>query len=69
MSAPLITVPITESTEVAMETMTECRCRHLVVVDKGKMVGLVSLGDLVKQLLQEKEVEVRQLAQYIAGSY
>jgi CBS domain-containing protein len=69
MSSPLITVPITESTEVAMETMTECRCRHLVVLEKGKMVGLVSLGDLVKHLLQEKEVEVHQLAQYIAGSY
>ena len=52
-----------------METMTGCRCRHLVVVEKGKMVGMVSLGDLVKHLLQEKEVEVRQMAQYIAGSY
>ncbi|HLF29896.1 MAG TPA: CBS domain-containing protein [Xanthomonadales bacterium] len=69
MSSPLITVSITESTEVAMETMTGCRCRHLVVVEKGKMVGMVSLGDLVKHLLQEKEVEVRQMAQYIAGSY
>ncbi|MGH8034598.1 MAG: CBS domain-containing protein [Lysobacterales bacterium] len=49
--------------------MTECRCRHLVVTEKGKMVGLVSLGDLVKHLLEEKEVEVSQLANYIAGSY
>jgi signal-transduction protein with cAMP-binding, CBS, and nucleotidyltransferase domain len=52
-----------------METMTECRCRHLVVTERGRMVGLISLGDLVKHMLEEKVVEVRQLAQYIAGSY
>ena len=69
MSSPLITVSTSDSSEVAMETMTECRCRHLVVTEGGKMVGIVSLGDLVKHMLQEKEVEVEQLAQYIAGSY
>ena len=69
MSSPLITVTTSESSEAAMETMTECRCRHLVVTEGGKMVGIVSLGDLVKHMLQEKEVEVEQLAQYIAGSY
>jgi CBS domain-containing protein len=69
MSSPLITVPPGESTRVAMETMTECRCRHLVVVDDEEMVGLVSLGDLVKHLLTEAEAEVEQLSSYIAGSY
>ena len=69
MSSPLITVSTSDSSDVAMETMTECRCRHLVVTEGGKMVGIVSLGDLVKHMLQEKEVEVEQLAQYIAGSY
>jgi high-affinity K+ transport system ATPase subunit B len=39
------------------------------VTDRGKMVGLISLGDLVKHMLEEKEVEVRQMAHYIAGSY
>jgi CBS domain-containing protein len=52
-----------------METMTERRCRHLVVVEAGKMVGIVSLGDLVKHMLMEKEAEVQQLSSYIAGSY
>jgi signal-transduction protein with cAMP-binding, CBS, and nucleotidyltransferase domain len=52
-----------------METMTECRCRHLVITEKGEMVGILSLGDLVKHMLQEKEAEVEQLAHYIAGSY
>jgi CBS domain-containing protein len=69
MSSPLITVTTSESPDVAMETMTECRCRHLVVTEKGKMVGIVSLGDLVKHMLEEKQAEVSQLAHYIAGSY
>ncbi len=69
MSSPLITVSSEDSSEVAMETMTECRCRHLVVTENGNMVGIVSLGDLVKHMLQEKEAEVEHLAQYIAGSY
>jgi CBS domain-containing protein len=69
MSFPLITATTADSPESAMETMTECRCRHLVVTERGRMVGLISLGDLVKHMLEEKEVEVRQLAQYIAGSY
>ena len=69
MSSPLIAVTSAESTEVAMETMTECRCRHLVVTEDSKMIGIISLGDLVKHMLQEKEAEVEQLAQYIAGSY
>jgi len=70
MSSPLITVDPSESSQVGMETMTECRCRHLVVMDGAdNMVGIVSLGDLVKFMLQEKEAEVEQLSQYIAGSY
>ena len=69
MSAPLITVTTAESTDAAMEIMTTCRCRHLVVTETEKMVGIVSLGDLVKYMLQEKEAEVEQLSHYIAGSY
>jgi CBS domain-containing protein len=69
MSAPLITVAPAEATHRAMETMTVCRCRHLVVVEGDAMVGIVSLGDLVKHMLVEKEAEVQQLSSYIAGSY
>lgn len=69
MSSPLITVELTESTRQAMETMTDCRCRHLVVLDGDRMVGIVSLGDLVKHMLVEKEAEVEQLSSYISGSY
>jgi IMP dehydrogenase len=69
MSAPLITVSTADSSEAAMEIMTTCRCRHLLVTESDHMVGIVSLGDLVKHMLQEKEAEVEQLAHYIAGSY
>lgn len=69
MSSPLITVAPDEPSRDAMSTMTECRCRHLVVLDGDEMVGIVSLGDLVKHLLVEKEAEVEQLSGYIAGSY
>lgn len=69
MSSPLITVEPDESTRDAMETMTECRCRHLIVTEAEEMVGIVSLGDLVKHLLLEAETEVEQLSSYISGSY
>jgi CBS domain-containing protein len=69
MSAPLITVSPAEPSQNAMETMTECRCRHLVVVEGDEMVGIVSLGDLVKHMLVVKEAEVEQLSSYISGSY
>ncbi len=69
MSSPLITVSPADPCRSAMETMTERRCRHLPVVDGEQMVGIVSMGDLVKYMLSEKEAEVEQLSSYIAGSY
>lgn len=69
MSSPLITVHPADSVESAMETMTTCRCRHLIVSTGENMEGIISLGDLVKHMLQEKEAEVEQLSHYIAGSY
>jgi CBS domain-containing protein len=69
MSVLLITVGPDESTEEAMETMTECRCRHLLVTEGDEMIGIVSLGDLVKHMLQEAEKEVEQLSDYIAGNH
>lgn len=69
MSSPLITTDLSDSTRDAMATMTERRCRHLIVTDGGNMVGIVSLGDLVKRMLQHKEAEVEQLSSYISGNY
>ena len=69
MSSPVITATPEDSIQHCMETMTSCRCRHLPVVEDDKLLGIVSIGDLVKRLLEEKENEVQQLSQYIAGNY
>lgn len=69
MSTPVITASPNDSVQECMETMTNCRCRHLPVVDGEELLGIVSIGDLVKKLLEEKESEVQQLSHYIAGSY
>ncbi len=69
MSSPVITADPDDSIQKCMETMTTCHCRHLPVVENGKLLGIVSIGDLVKRLVDEKESEIEQLNQYIAGTY
>ena len=49
--------------------MTSCHCRHLPVVENGKLLGIVSIGDLVKKMLDEKQNEVEKLSEYITGTY
>lgn len=56
------------SVDEAMAIMTENRCRHLPVMEKGKLVGLASIGDLVKASLEEKEFVIEQLKKYIKGA-
>ena len=51
-----------------MATMTERRIRHLPVIDNGKLAGLVSIGDMVKERLNEIEGEANALRSYIAGA-
>jgi CBS domain-containing protein len=67
MSAPVITVRPGDSTDTCMRLCTERRVRHLPVVDGGKVVGVVSIGDLVKAVITEQEHEIEQLQRYIAG--
>jgi len=69
MSSPVITATPEDSIEDCMEVMTNCHCRHLPVVRNDELLGIVSIGDLVKRLLEEKQFEVRQLSGYISGSY
>lgn len=69
MTTPVISAEPGDSIQQCMETMTTCHCRHLPVVENGKLLGIVSIGDLVKRLLDEKKTEVEQLSQYITGSY
>ena len=57
-----------QSVEECMALVTEQRCRHLPVMDAEKMVGVVSIGDLVKASISEKEYLISQLTNYIQSS-
>jgi CBS domain-containing protein len=69
MTTPVVSADPNDSVQQCMETMTTCRCRHLPVVKDGNLLGIVSIGDLVKKMLDEKEIEVEQLSHYITGTY
>lgn len=67
MSSPVITVTSQQSIESCMGIMTEKHLRHLPVVDDGKLLGLLSIGDLVKEAIAEQADLIQQLEQYIRG--
>jgi CBS domain-containing protein len=67
MTTPVITVSPEDTVHRCMELVTEKRIRHLPVVEKGKMVGMVSIGDLVKAVIEEQQQTIVQLERYIAG--
>ena len=50
-----------------MALMTDKRIRHLPVMDEGKLLGLISIGDLVKDIISEQQFIIQQLQHYIAG--
>lgn len=56
------------SVEEAMSVMTQGRFRHLPVLDNGRLVGLVSIGDIVKARISAQEHEVDSLKAYVAGA-
>ena len=67
MSSPAITVGPEETVQRCMEIMTERRIRHLPVVDGGRMVGMVSIGDCVRAVIEEQQDTIQQLERFIAG--
>jgi len=67
MSAPVLTVDPGESVHRCMRVMTEQRIRHLPVVADGKVVGVLSIGDLVKAVIDDQAETLEQLQRYIAG--
>lgn len=58
-----------QSTEECMALMTENRVRHLPVVQDGGVVGLVSIGDLVKHIITQQQFVIEQMEQYITGGW
>ncbi len=67
MSTELTIVSPDEVVENCMSAMTEKRIRHLPVVEEGKVVGIISIGDIVKFMAEQKDFEIKNLQSYIAG--
>jgi CBS domain-containing protein len=67
MSSPVTTVTPDEAVHRCMEIVTERRIRHLPVVEQRKMIGIISIGDLVKAVMEEQRETIDQLERYIAG--
>lgn len=67
MSAPVTTVSPQDSVNTCMVLMTDRKFRHLPVVDEGRVVGVLSIGDLVKAVIEEQQREIAELQRYIAS--
>jgi CBS domain-containing protein len=58
-----------QTSEQCMQIMSTGRLRHLPVVDHGKLVGMISIGDLVKDIISEQKFIIEQLEHYITGTH
>ncbi|MFI7908483.1 CBS domain-containing protein [Acinetobacter baumannii] len=67
MTAKVITVGLNNTVEECLQLMTDRHLRHLPVLDNGKLVGFISIGDLVKAAMEVQKVLIEQLKQYISG--
>jgi CBS domain-containing protein len=67
MTAPAVSVTPEHTVHECMQLMTEGRFRHLPVVNNGRVVGMLSIGDLVKAVIQDQTEHIEQLERYIAG--
>ena len=56
-----------QTSQDCMALMTEHRMRHLPVLDKGRLIGMISIGDLVADIMSEQQFMIQQLEQYITG--
>ncbi len=68
MTRQVVTVGPTATVDDCMQRMTEGRFRHLPVLDDERVVGVVSIGDLVATIMADQAFEIEQLQGYIAGS-
>lgn len=67
METEVIYVRPEQSLEQCMALMTEKRVRHLPVLDRGKVVGIISIGDLVKSIIGDQKFAIEQLEHYVRG--
>jgi CBS domain-containing protein len=65
MSSPAVTVTPQQTVQDCMKLMTDGRFRHLPVVDGGTVIGMISIGDIVRALIEEQQQTIAQLESYI----
>ena len=68
MTTPVVSVPASWSVHHCMSIMTERRIRHLPVVDGGRLVGVISIGDVVRAVVDEQQFTINALQSYIASA-
>jgi CBS domain-containing protein len=67
MTAKVFTASGSDTVEACMEQMTEKRIRHLPVIEDQRVVGMISIGDLVQAIIADQQEEIEQLEHYISG--
>ncbi|PFH12513.1 CBS domain protein [Collimonas sp. PA-H2] len=67
MTSSVMYVRPEDTNEQCMALMTENRLRHLPILDNGKLIGIISIGDLVKDIISEQQFIIQQLEHYIMG--
>jgi len=65
MSSPVLTVSLDTTVQQCMQLMTDRHVRHLPVVEAGRVVGMISIGDLVKAVIADQQQQIEQLETYI----
>lgn len=68
MTAAVVSAKPSDTVEFVMETMTRQRFRHLPIMEDGRLVGIVSIGDVVKRRIDDAEHETQALREYVAGA-
>src|SRR5215472_11270741 len=65
MTSPVLTVSLDTSVQACMQLMTDRKVRHLPVVENNRVIGMISIGDLVKAVIAEQQQHIEQLESYI----
>jgi len=67
MISPVVYIHLDQAIEECMSLMTEKRTRHLPVIEDGELVGLISIGDIVKSIIADQQFLIEQLVRYVSG--